>query len=190
MRDLFDEPNRARVAATRQAYRPGLQRRFAGLTLRELTVLALAIAMVIWGAWVTRHIGSPPATRQDLVQLQLQGIIGEYLQAQARSSADETTAARETAVFMAALDEAVAGLSKSGKVVLVHEAIVGGDVLDVTQSVRAAVYAKVPRPAPAQAIQQRGEAAGPRASAAAAEVESAMQAFIGTNGGGQGGGMR
>src|SRR3546814_1093870 len=36
--------------------------------------------------------------QQEFVQLQLQGIIGEYLQAQARSNADEQTAARQTAV--------------------------------------------------------------------------------------------
>ena len=120
--------------------------------------------------------------RQEFVQLQLQGIIGEYLQAQARSNADEQTAARETAVFMAALDETVSGLSQSGKVVLVHEAIIGGDVPDVTPSVKAAVYAKVPRPQPAQAL-----AAPPQGQAA--RVEQEMQSFMAANVGGQGGGQ-
>lgn len=188
MRDLFDEPIRPPAAAARKTSRPLLPARFAGLSPRELILLVAAIATFIWGAWVTRNIAAAPGARPEFVQLHLQGIIGEYLQAQARSNADETTAARETAVFMAALDETVAGLSKNGKVVLVHEAIVGGDVPDVTQSVKAAVYAKVPRPTPAQAIQSRGPGASPKASAAAAKVESEMQAFMAANRGGQGGG--
>lgn len=190
MKDLFDDPPETMAAAAKTPSGAPQSRRFAGLSLREMIVLAAAIAMFIWGAWVTRNIASSPDTRQEFVQLQLQGIIGEYLQAQARSNADEATAARETAVFMAALDETVARLSQSGKVVLVHEAIVGGDVQDVTQSVKAAVYAKVPRPMPAPAIQSMGLGARPKASAAAAMVETEMQAFMAANGGGQGGGAR
>jgi hypothetical protein len=194
MRDLFDELPPA-AAPARKPTGSLLQRRFAGMSPRELVLLAAGITMFIWGAWVTRNIASSPDSRQEFVQLQLQGIIGEYLQAQSRSSADETTAARETAVFMAALDETVASLSKSGKVVLVHEAIVGGNVPDVTQSVKAAVYAKVPRPTPAQAGPARalgqgmGPGVGPKGTAAnAARVEAEMQAFMAANGGGQGGG--
>ena len=141
---------------------------------RELIVLVAAIAMFIWGAWVTKNLVAGDDGRQDLVQLQLQGIIGDYLQAQARSASDEQTAAKETAVFMAALDQTVEGLSKDGKIVVVHEAIIGGDVPDVTESVKAAVYAKVPRPQPAQAVR----------------VQNEMQAFMALNGGGQGGVQR
>jgi len=147
---------------------------FAGLSPRELIVLVAAIAMFIWGAWVTKNLVAGDDGRQDLVQLQLQGIIGDYLQAQARSASDEQTAAKETAVFMAALDQTVEGLSKDGKIVVVHEAIIGGDVPDVTESVKAAVYAKVPRPQPAQAVR----------------VQNEMQAFMASNGGGQGGVQR
>ena len=117
---------------------------------------------------------TPPNAGPSVVQLQLQGIIGDYLQAQARSASDEQTAAKETAVFMAALDQTVEGLSKDGKIVVVHEAIIGGDVPDVTESVKAAVYAKVPRPQPAQAVR----------------VQNEMQAFMASNGGGQGGVQR
>ncbi len=79
---------------------------------------------------------------------------------------------------MAALDETVSGLSRSGKVVLVHEAIVGGEVPDVTQSVKTAVYAKVPRPQPAQAL-------GAAPQGQAARVEQEMQAFMAANQGRQ-----
>jgi hypothetical protein len=67
---------------------------------------------------------------------------------------------------------------ESGKVVLVHEAIVGGEVPDVTQSVKTAVYAKVPRPQPAQAL-------GAAPQGQAARVEQEMQAFMAANQGRQ-----
>lgn len=61
---------------------------------------------------------------------------------------------------------------------LVHEAIVGGEVPDVTQSVRTAVYAKVPRPQPVQAL-------GAAPQGQAARVEQEMQAFMAANQGRQ-----
>ena len=100
---------------------------------------------------VTKNLVTEDASEPEFVQLQLQSIISEYLTAQARSSADEQTAAQQTGMFMTTLDHTVAGLSESGKVILVHEAVIAGDIPDVTESVKAAVYAKVPRPQIAQA---------------------------------------
>ncbi|MBA4228960.1 MAG: conjugal transfer protein TrbI [Hyphomonas sp.] len=183
MTDLFEHASAAPAEPTTiKSARRKPTSRFAGFSLREIILFAAAASVFVWGAWVTKTIAFDAPGRQEFVQLQLQGIIGEYLQAQARSNTDEQTAARETAVFMAALDQTVSGLSKSGKVVLVHEAIIGGDVPDVTPSVKAAVYAKVPRPQPAQAL-----AAPPQGQAA--RVEQEMQAFMSANVGGQGGGQ-
>jgi hypothetical protein len=124
-----------------------------------MILFGAAAATFVWGAWVTKSIAFDSPGRPELVQLQLQGIIGEYLQAQARSNTDEQTAARETAMFMAALDQTVSGLP------------------DVTEAVKAAVYAKVPRPQPSQAL-----AAPPQGQAA--RVEAEMQAYMTANGGG------
>lgn len=185
MTDLFENADQAAVPSAPKARAIAKPRAkgFAGLSPRELIVLIAAIAMFIWGAWVTKNLVSSDDGRQDLVQLQLQGIIGDYLQAQARSASDEQTAAKETAVFMAALDQTVDGLSKDGKIVVVHEAIIGGDVPDVTESVKAAVYAKVPRPQPAQAALSAQQSQ-------AARVQDEMQAFMASNGGGEGGVQR
>ena len=180
MTDLFENAGRAANAEVRRPKPVAAKRAFAGLSPREIVLLAAVVAIFIWGAWVTKNLISEDGGRQEFVQLQLQGIVGEYLQAQARSSSDEQTAAQETAVFMAALDQTVAGLSKSGKVVLVHEAVIGGEIPDVTQSVKAAVYAKVPRPQVVQASIEMQQNQGAR-------VEQEMQAFMAANGGGQGG---
>lgn len=183
MTDLFDERMDTDQAQPASARTVKPTRRFAGLSPREIILLLAAIAIFIWAAWVTKSLAGDDVDDQQFVQLQLQGIIGEYLQAQARSSSDEQTAARETAVFMATLDQTVAGLSDGGKVVLVHEAVIGGDIPDVTEAVKAAVYAKVPRPQVAQAAVDAQQAQS-------AMVEQEMQAFLAQNGGGKSDGQR
>lgn len=182
MSDLFEHAEAA--APSEASPKPSTRKkavrrpaRFGGLGPRDMILFVAAAATFVWGAWVTKTIAFDGPGRPQLVQLQLQGIIGEYLQAQARSNTDEQTAARETAMFMAALDQTVSGLGKDGKVVLLHEAVVGGELPDVTEAVKAAVYAKVPRPQPAQAL-----AAPPEGQAA--RVEAEMQAYMTANGGG------
>ena len=162
MADLFDTDAAAapaQAAAPAAKLKPAARPRKVAVGRTEIVLVALVIALLAWGAWVTKSIAVGPA-RQEFVQLQLQGIIGEYLQAQARSGNDEATAARETALFMQTLDQTVAGLATSGKIVLVHEAVIGGEIPDVTAHIRQAVYAKIARPQmlPASGVQGQMEA--------------------------------
>lgn len=162
MADLFDtEPLAAAVPASAPAVKPKAAPRRPKVAIgrMEIALVAVVVVLLAWGAWVTKTITAGPA-KQEFVQLQLQGIIGEYLQAQARSGNDEATAARETAVFMQKLDQTVAGLSREGKIVLVHEAVIGGDIPDVTANVKQAVYSQVGKPKmlPAAGVQGDMEA--------------------------------
>ena len=125
----------------------GSRKGFAGMSRTQMLLAALAIAMLCWGAWVSKAIVGGAADEPQLVKLQLQGVISEYLNGQARSGANEQIAAQSTAAFLAELDLAVAELSEEGRVVLVNEAVIGGDIPDVTEAVKARVYSKVPRPA-------------------------------------------
>ena len=111
----------------------------------EIAIGAAAIGMVIWGAWVTKSVVDRP-DQPEFVQLQLQTLISEYLRGQARSGKDQNQAAQETAQFMAVLDARVAELGKTGKVVLVHEAVIGGNIPDVTARIKQQVYGQVPLP--------------------------------------------
>lgn len=182
MTDLFENAGmELKTDPSRDDRQPASTRRFAGMTPREILLLLGAIAIFIWGAWVTKNLPVEESGEPEFVQLQLQGIISEYLTAQARSSADEQTAAQQTSVFMTTLDQTVAGLAESGKVVLVHEAVIGGDIPDVTQSVKAAVYAKVSRPQTAQAPSAAQPSQGAR-------VQGEMQTFMASNDGGAGDG--
>jgi hypothetical protein len=113
------------------------------------TAMALGACPIVfgWALWVTMVLADPGRGRDRFVKLQLQNVIAEYLQAQARSGNDDRSAAQATTQFMAALDQAVAEIGKTGRVVIVNEAVIGGDIRDVTAEVKRAVYAKVTMPA-------------------------------------------
>lgn len=138
-----EEPGVAAPAETKQA---APVRKVRGVGLPHVVAVAALIGTLCWGAWVTKSVVSGAAPQGQLVKLQLQGVITDYLQAQARSNADERTAAAETARFMAELDRAVAKLGESGRIVLVNEAVIGGSVADITEEVKRQVYSKVPMP--------------------------------------------
>ena len=145
----------ASAAATAEPRAKRKVRGFAGMSRAQILLAALAIAMLCWGAWVSKAIVGGAADEPQLVKLQLQGVISEYLNAQARSGANDQIASRDTAAFMSELDLAVAELSQEGRVVLVNEAVIGGDIPDVTEAVKARVYSKVARPAVANAPVQQ-----------------------------------
>jgi len=113
---------------------------------RLAIVATLAVGAVCWGGWMTKALLDVEKREGRFVKMELQGVITEYLQAQARSGSDERSAAEATTAFMAELDKAVAALGDSGKVVLVNEAVIGGNIPDVTAAVKKSVYAHVPMP--------------------------------------------
>lgn len=158
-------PGAAAPAETKQA--APARRKVRGVGLPHVIAVSALIAALCWGAWVTKSVAGGDAPQGQLVKLQLQGVITEYLQAQARSSADERTAAAETARFMAELDTAVAKLGESGRIVLVNEAVIGGSVPDITEEVKRQVYSKVPMPK----------------IVSVPPVQAGMQAYLDANGG-------
>ena len=58
---------------------------FAGLSVLQLAALAILLAALAWGMWVTCSLLSPPS-QQRIVAVKLSGLVGEYIQAQARSA--------------------------------------------------------------------------------------------------------
>jgi hypothetical protein len=165
--DVAPEAVAAPAPSRRQAVTVTHQAAKRGIDARQVLMVGALIGVACWGAWVTKSLVTPAASEGQLVKLQLQGVMTEYLQAQARSGNDDQTAAAATTRFMAELDKAVAEVGKSGRVVLVNEAVIGGDIPDITAQVKQAVYSKVPMPK----------------VAAATPVVQDMQAYLAANGG-------
>lgn len=103
------------------------------------------VAAGLWGAWVTKNLlgreDMPPMAR-----VQLSAIVGEYVQAQARSATPPEQVTAETRAFMAEIQRNLEARGASGQIVLVGEAVLAGDVPDITAALRRQVYAKVRMP--------------------------------------------
>jgi hypothetical protein len=118
--------------------------------LLPIAGVAMLVAAGLWGAWVTKSVlearDLPP-----LARVQLSGIVGEYVQAQARSATPPEQVTSETRAFMAEIQKNLEQRGAKGQIVLVGEAVLAGDVPDITAALRREVYAKVRMPQPAQA---------------------------------------
>ena len=150
---------------------------FAGLTPAQLGMGLLAILLAIWGMWVTRTLMTP--TDQHIVKADLSRIVGDYVQAQARSDTPPERVQAEMRRFMASLDGELQRRGKAGEVVLVGEAVLSKNVADITADVAKAVYANgVPRPRAGSGA-LRGQVGQAAPMAAPVDLASASQLGIG-----------
>ena len=125
---------------------------FAGFTRLQILFGLLALGALVWGMWVTRTLVVPK--QEQIVSARLSAIVGEYVQAQARSASPPAQVEAEMRRFMASLDTELQRRSASGQIVLVGEAVLSKNVPDITDKLRTAVYASgVPQPKQASALE-------------------------------------
>jgi hypothetical protein len=84
--------------------------------------------------------------KAPIASVQLESIIGEYVQAQARSNTPPEIVTHQTQAFMAALGAELKARGADGTTVMVGEAVLSQNVPDITADVRRSIYAKVPVP--------------------------------------------
>jgi hypothetical protein len=106
------------------------------------------VAAGLWGAWVTKNLMAEEGTA-PMARVQLSAIVGEYVQAQARSATPPEQVTAETRAFMAEIQRNLEARGARGQIVLVGEAVLAGNVPDITGSLRKEVYTKVRMPQPA-----------------------------------------
>lgn len=111
--------------------------RFVGLSPTALVLATSMLASTLWGAWATTEIVS--LERREVVTVQLSRIMGDFVEAEARSGrpAEETQA--RVAAYLKAVEASVQSLGRDGRTVLVAEAVVSPGVPDLTGQVRADV---------------------------------------------------
>lgn len=133
---------------------------FAGFTRLQILALVLLLGTAIWGMWVTRELLKP---RQDrIVAARLSSIVGDYVQAQARSASPPSQVEAEMRNFMASLDAQLERRARKGEVVLVGEAVLTKNVPDITDALHEAVFASgvtLPRQVSAAELQRLQEQA-------------------------------
>lgn len=111
---------------------------FAGLTRWQMLAGLAAILALTWAAWVTRTLLAPE--REQIVSARLSAIVGEYVQAQARSPAPPERVQAEMRRFMGALEQELQRRAARGQIVMVGEAVLSSNVPDITGSLKKAVY--------------------------------------------------
>jgi hypothetical protein len=158
------------------AITPARRAVFAGYTAQQLLLGAALLVALVWAMWITKAVTAEKPQR--IVKADLSKIVGEYVQAQARSATPPEQVQTQMRAFMATLDGELQRRGAAGQVVLVGEAVLSKSVPDITAEVAKAVYAagvKVPQAAsPAQmGAMMRGQA--PVAQIAPAAARSPVE---------------
>lgn len=128
---------------------------FAGFSRLQCLIGLMALGAIVWGMWVTKALVTPHP--DHIVSARLSSIVGEYVQAQARSASPPAQVEAEMRNFMASLDKELQRRSAGGQIVLVGEAVLTRNVPDITDSLKQAVYAsgvQRPRQASAEELQR------------------------------------
>ena len=107
---------------------PRLQSFNRPLALRFGGVL-LTVCVLLWGTWVSREIARP---REQIVTVRLAETIARFVDAEARAQKDPQEGQARTLAYLKAAEAAVKDMGKGGRVVLVAEAVLAGEVPDAT----------------------------------------------------------
>lgn len=111
--------------------------RFGELSWLSVAIGTALLAAVGWGAWMTNKMVS--LERREIVTVQLAQVMGDFVEAEARAGRPPEETQARVAAYLKAVEASVAALGKSGRTVLVAEAVVAGSVPDLTEQVRAEV---------------------------------------------------
>jgi hypothetical protein len=107
---------------------------------KTLGTAALGISLTlstIWGVWATRSLLA--LEKRQVVTVQLSRIMGDFIEAEARSGRPPEKTRGEVEAYLKAVQASVEHLGRDGRMVLVAEAVVAGGVPDMTDAVRADV---------------------------------------------------
>ena len=96
----------------------------------KLLALALLVAALLWGAWITQQVTSSP--EQRIVTVRLAETIGTFVEEAARADADPAVVQAASLAYLKAAESAVADMGHDGRVVLVAEAVLAGAADDAT----------------------------------------------------------
>ena len=94
------------------------------------------------GAWVSREVARP---REQIVTVRLSETIARFVDAEARSGKAPEDGQARTLAYLQAAEAAVREMGSNGRVVLVAEAVLAGDVHDATAELEQRVAAKLGR---------------------------------------------
>ena len=107
----------------------------------KLLAVALLVAALLWGAWITQQVTSSP--KQRIVTVRLAETIGTFVEEAARADADPAVVQAASLAYLKAAESAVADMGHDGRVVLVAEAVLAGAAEDATSELEQRIADKL-----------------------------------------------
>lgn len=107
----------------------------------KLLAVAVLVAALLWGAWLTQQVISAP--KQRIVTVRLAETIGTFVEEAARADADPAVVQAASLAYLKAAEAAVAEMGRDGRVVLVAEAVLAGAAEDATPELERRIAAKL-----------------------------------------------
>jgi len=111
------------------------------LLVRHVATTAALLGALGWAGWTTRCLLE--VRDRQVVTVQLSRLMKDYVEAEARGGQTPQAMRAGVAAYLTAVEASVAALAKSGRTVLVAEAVVSGGGKDMTEVVRADVAARM-----------------------------------------------
>lgn len=118
-----------------------ISKRLAGLNLTAIALGASMLASTLWGVWATHELLD--LQKHEVVTVQLSGIMGEFIEAEARAGRPSEETKQRVQAYLEAVEASVQRLARDGRTVLVAEAVVAGSTPDLTEAVRADVVRRM-----------------------------------------------
>jgi len=107
----------------------------------KLLAVAVLVAALLWGAWITQQVTSSP--EQRIVTVRLAETIGTFVEEAARADADPAVVQAASLAYLKAAESAVADMGHDGRVVLVAEAVLAGAAEDATSELEQRIADKL-----------------------------------------------
>ena len=107
----------------------------------KLLAVAVLVAALLWGAWLTQQVTSAP--KQRIVTVRLAETIGTFVEEAARADADPAVVQAASLAYLKAAESAVADMGHDGRVVLVAEAVLAGAAEDATSELEQRIADKL-----------------------------------------------
>lgn len=122
-----------------KAQKPG--RTIAGWPVANVAIGTLLLLSLVWAAWATRSLND--LSKRQIVSVSLSRLVEDFVAAEARNGGTPEETSRQTATYLAAINETLGTLAKDGTTVIVSEATLGKSVPDRTGWVAEQVQARL-----------------------------------------------
>jgi len=119
---------------------PSLIQSFNRPLVLRISAVLLLVGLLLWGVWVSRELARP---REQIVTVRLAETIARFVDAEARAQKDPQEGQARTLAYLKAAEAAVQDMGTGGRVVLVAEAVLAGEVPDATPELERRIAARL-----------------------------------------------